>query len=791
MRPARHVTMRRMGSVPRTLRARVRALPPYRLDALIGAAVAVEICAEILVMTELRGVRLLLALALAGEFGLGVALRRRAPLRRGSARHVRVRRREPHRAGADRQRPAPVLPDHRRHVLGGGRPRGRATARRVRRRRRADGRQRRWSTANRTTSLAFVFSVTFMVAAPMLFGHLLRNRARLNQALRDKAARAEQERAAAGGGGGERGAHADRRRAARRRRARAVGDDRAGGRRPAAGRAGAGAGSERVRRRRAHRARGADRAATAARRAAQGGRGARARAAAEPRATCDGLAQRATEAGLPVALIIAGAPRSLPAGVDLTAYRVVQEALGRARDGGSAGRADVTVTYGAADVAIEVRDDGGARRTRAAGDARARHGLRRRALDRRARRRRLARRGAAARGAGGMIGRLRRVPAWAWDALLSAGLLGDPRRRLAAGTFDGDHAAATAAAVAAIALLPLVRRRWPLATIYAWALIVCLLTLVLAPDTDLLVPFLGLFVFPYNAGLRVPRPPGRARDPGDLAGAHGHGVLRRRGDRRRHRLPRAVRRRSSGSSAAPPRTACGSPPSCTRQALRAEEERQAEAARAVADERRRIAREMHDVVAHSVSMMVIQAGGARRILDRDPARAVEAAALIERAGREALVEMRHLLGCCTPTTTPPTYAPQPTLARLDVLVERARAAGLPVTLEVEGSRAELSAGLDLAAYRVAAGGAHERDQARGLRAHRRPRALPCRRCGGARLRSRPRTRRRTPGRRRPRAGRHARARAHVRRRAARGPAARRRLRGRACGSRSRARKRRR
>jgi signal transduction histidine kinase len=98
--------------------------------------------------------------------------------------------------------------------------------------------------------------------------------------------------------------------------------------------------------------------------------------------------------------------------------------------------------------------------------------------------------------------------------------------------------------------------------------------------------------------------------------------------------------------------------------------------------------------------MVIQAGGARRILDRDPARAVAAAALIERAGREALVEMRHLLGLLHAEDDPADYAPQPTLAKLDALVERARAAGLPVSLEVHGSRPELSAGLDLAAYRV-------------------------------------------------------------------------------------------
>jgi signal transduction histidine kinase len=109
---------------------------------------------------------------------------------------------------------------------------------------------------------------------------------------------------------------------------------------------------------------------------------------------------------------------------------------------------------------------------------------------------------------------------------------------------------------------------------------------------------------------------------------------------------------------------------------------------------------MHDVVAHSVSMMVIQAGGARRILDRDPARAAAAATLIERAGREALVEMRHLLGLLHAGDESAEYAPQPTLANLDGLVERARAAGLPVRLAVEGERPELTAGLDLAAYRV-------------------------------------------------------------------------------------------
>jgi signal transduction histidine kinase len=77
-------------------------------------------------------------------------------------------------------------------------------------------------------------------------------------------------------------------------------------------------------------------------------------------ANVDGLARRATAAGLPVALTVTGAARRLPAGVDLTAYRVVQEALGRAREAGAASRAAVTVEYGDERVSVEIRDDGGA-----------------------------------------------------------------------------------------------------------------------------------------------------------------------------------------------------------------------------------------------------------------------------------------------------------------------------------------------------------------------------------------------------------------------------------------------
>jgi signal transduction histidine kinase len=132
-------------------------------------------------------------------------------------------------------------------------------------------------------------------------------------------------------------------------------------------------------------------------------------------------------------------------------------------------------------------------------------------------------------------------------------------------------------------------------------------------------------------------------------------------------------------------------------AVQAKEAHEHEVARAAADERRRIAREMHDVVAHSVSVMVVQAGGARRILERDPARAVEAATHIEDAGRAALAEMRRLLGVLHHADD---RAPQPTMRELGALVERTRAAGLPVSLTVVGKPRSLPAGMDLAAYRV-------------------------------------------------------------------------------------------
>ncbi len=246
--------------------------------------------------------------------------------------------------------------------------------------------------------------------------------------------------------------------------------------------------------------------------------------------------------------------------------------------------------------------------------------------------------------------------------------------------------------------LPLARRRAPIAAVLTWAGSIAVLTAIDADPYEMTAAFVGLIVYPYAAGaygegrrvlLAIPAVWGAlsvmalsAEEfiAGDILFPSTFGMLFLVAGR-------AVRSRTRLTA------------ELHEAAVRAAEAREAEAERAVADERRRIAREMHDVVAHSVSMMVVQAGGARRILERDPARAVAAAELIERTGREALAEMRALLGVLH-ADEHSEYAPQPTLRELEALVERARSAGVPVTLELSGERRELPAGLDLAAYRV-------------------------------------------------------------------------------------------
>jgi signal transduction histidine kinase len=135
-------------------------------------------------------------------------------------------------------------------------------------------------------------------------------------------------------------------------------------------------------------------------------------------------------------------------------------------------------------------------------------------------------------------------------------------------------------------------------------------------------------------------------------------------------------------------------------AERLRRDRAAELEQAAAEERARIAGELHDVVAHAMSAMVVQAGGARRLAAKDPERARAAFAAVEDTGREALTEIRRLLGVLRHQDDEIALAPQPSLRHLAALVERVRASGLPVRLEVDGEARDLPPGVDLTAYRL-------------------------------------------------------------------------------------------
>jgi signal transduction histidine kinase len=134
-------------------------------------------------------------------------------------------------------------------------------------------------------------------------------------------------------------------------------------------------------------------------------------------------------------------------------------------------------------------------------------------------------------------------------------------------------------------------------------------------------------------------------------------------------------------------------------AERLDAERELRAQESALAERARIARELHDVIAHSVSVMVIQAGGARMVMDTEPDRAEASLLQVERAGREALAELRRLVGSLHPADAA-ALAPQPCLADIDDLIASTRAAGLETDLRVEGHAIGIPPALDLCAYRI-------------------------------------------------------------------------------------------
>jgi Histidine kinase len=159
------------------------------------------------------------------------------------------------------------------------------------------------------------------------------------------------------------------------------------------------------------------------------------------------------------------------------------------------------------------------------------------------------------------------------------------------------------------------------------------------------------------------------------------------------------------------------------EAVRVADERDSRAEAAVAEERRRIARELHDVVAHSMGVIVVQAQAAAGMLDDDAAPAREVLESIERTGREALGEMRRMLGLIRERADKPV-GPLPSLRGVEPLIADVRAAGLPVSVEIRGAERPLPAGVDASAYRILqegltnvrkhAGAAHARSRNRQI-----------------------------------------------------------------------------
>jgi signal transduction histidine kinase len=140
------------------------------------------------------------------------------------------------------------------------------------------------------------------------------------------------------------------------------------------------------------------------------------------------------------------------------------------------------------------------------------------------------------------------------------------------------------------------------------------------------------------------------------------------------------------------------------QAWLLERERAGAARSAVEAERARIARELHDIVSHTVSLMVVQSAAAREVLAAAPADAAAALGAVEDAGRSALTELRHLLGLLAPaadgTDEDEPLAPQPSLARLSSLVDRCSFAGLSVSVRISGDPQPLPPGIDATGYRI-------------------------------------------------------------------------------------------
>ena len=295
------------------------------------------------------------------------------------------------------------------------------------------------------------------------------------------------------------------------------------------------------------------------------------------------------------------------------------------------------------------------------------------------------------------LSQLARQPPGRIDAALAAvvALAGTAELLLA-----GDGAGSLSPVVALVALGVLLRRRRPLAGL-ALGVIGLVVSGLLPSEPSVATPFLALVFLVFSMAMRVDPPRLHLAAAGTLAGGFASMLLDDVPDvagdfvllaallvaapvaggrllRSRSELTRALREK----------------------AARADRDRDRNAQEAVAAERARIAGELHDVVAHALGAMTVQAAAARRLADKDSVRAGAAFQAVEATGREALVELRRLLGVLRHADADLALAPQPRLAFLGDLARRSTAAGLPVRLTVEGELPVLPVGVDLTAYRV-------------------------------------------------------------------------------------------
>ena len=450
----------------------------------------------------------------------------------------------------------------------------------------------------------------------------------------------------------------------------------------------------------------------------------------------ESLVDRARAAGLPVELCVEGQPAALSPGLDLVAYRLVQEALTNAIKHAGRARASVNVSFGARELELEVLDSGRGPATEQI-DGESGHGLV-------GMRERVRLYGgelhAGPRASGGFEIRAQipldgiasapqefTLPSdgntvtlsraagyrWAWlDPLLAGVLLVVLEITVLSSSHRRGPLILNVIAVAIIALAAIWRRRSPLLFLIAVAVLASLMNAYLISVKNF--PLIGAYfalVPTYTVaaweerrkatlGLAIFVGGTAASDlihhqaAGNFAGAAFVMCAA-------WAAGRAIRARRVLTS------------ELQRTSARLAVEREDRARLAVAGERSRVARELHAVVAHTVAAMVVQAEAARSVLDRDPARANAVMGAIEDTGREALTEMRRILGVLRHTDDAGELAPQPGVDQIYTLIQRAREDGQPVELSVDGEPGTLPAGVDLGIYRILEDALQSAHQQRG------------------------------------------------------------------------------